>query len=63
MLENQDCIVDAFCNMDVLYIFPIYDLFLFSNNMKRELQINNADYLTIFFRLLKSHYKFIGILL
>lgn len=47
--------------MAVIYVFPVYYLFQFSNNMKKALQINNANYLSISFRYLKSHYKFIGI--
>lgn len=45
-----------------IYFFPVYYLYKFSNNMKKALEINDEDSLTAAFEMLKSHYKFIGIL-
>lgn len=47
----------------VLYFFPIYYLFQFSAKMKAALQEQSSDLLQLAFENLKSHYKFMGILL
>lgn len=46
----------------VLYAFPVYYLYQFSNNVKKALEMDNTGFLTNSFNYLKSHYKFIGIL-
>jgi len=46
----------------VLYFFPIYYLFKFSENMKNALEKSEQTTLTKAFDYLHSHYKFIGIL-
>lgn len=46
----------------VIYFFPVYYLYKFSNNMKKALQTKDEDLLSSAFEMLKSHYKFIGIL-
>lgn len=47
----------------VLYFFPIYYLFQFSAKMKAALQQQSSELLQQAFENLKSHYKFMGILL
>lgn len=47
----------------VLYFFPIYYLFQFSSKMKAALQNQSSELLEQAFSNLKSHYKFMGILL
>lgn len=47
----------------VLYFFPIYYLFQFSSKMKAALQTQSSELLEQAFSNLKSHYKFMGILL
>ncbi|MDA3906360.1 MAG: hypothetical protein PF484_09820 [Bacteroidales bacterium] len=47
----------------VLYFFPIYYLFQFSQGIIKAYKTNNEDILNTSFRFLKSHYKFIGIML
>lgn len=49
--------------MAVLYFFPIYYLFQFSSKMKAALQTQSSELLEQAFSNLKSHYKFMGILL
>ncbi len=49
--------------MAVLYFFPIYYLFQFSSKMKAALQTQSSELLEQAFGNLKSHYKFMGILL
>lgn len=46
-----------------IYFFPIYYLYKFSGNMKRALASKDEDTLTKAFEYLKSHYKFVGILM
>ena len=46
----------------VIYFFPVYYLLQFSNKMKKALQTKNDDNLANAFEMLKSHYKFIGVL-
>lgn len=46
-----------------LYFFPVYYLFKFSSNGKRAFRENDSEALTESFGYLKSHYKFIGILM
>lgn len=46
----------------VIYAFPVYFLFQFSENVKKALEINDTTFLTKSLGYLKSHYKFIGIL-
>ena len=47
----------------VIYFFPIYYLYKFSGNMKRALVSKDEDTLTKALEYLKSHYKFVGILM
>jgi hypothetical protein len=47
----------------IVYFFPIYYLFKFSEDLKFALEMGHEEQLTSAFRWLKSHYKFIGILL
>jgi hypothetical protein len=47
----------------VLYFFPILYLFKFASSLKEALNSNRTDKLTDAFESLKSHYKFIGILI
>lgn len=49
--------------MAVLYFFPIYYLFQFSSKMKAALEQQSSELLQQAFENLKSHYKFMGILL
>jgi len=49
--------------MAVIYFFPVYYLYKFSEDMKRALELGQEEQLTSAFRWLKSHYKFIGILM
>lgn len=45
-----------------LYFFPVYYLYQFSSKMKTALLTKNDDTLSDAFEVLKSHYKFIGVL-
>lgn len=47
----------------LVYFFPIYHLYKFSAKIRRGLGSQNEAEVTEAFRFLKSHYKFIGILL
>ncbi|KQR91482.1 hypothetical protein ASG01_14015 [Chryseobacterium sp. Leaf180] len=47
----------------VFYYFPISYLYRFSSNMRNALTANNQASLTKAFEFLKSHYKFMGILI
>lgn len=49
--------------MAVLYFFPIYYLFRSSTGIKNGINSNDQNSLTTGFENLKSHYKFIGILM
>lgn len=49
--------------MAVLYFFPIYYLNKFASNLKVALQQNNSETLATSLGFLKSHYKFIGIMM
>lgn len=46
-----------------VYFFPVYYLFKFSSNAKKAFRENDSEALTTSFGYLKSHYKFIGILM
>ncbi|KAF2510846.1 hypothetical protein EYY60_10100 [Flavobacterium zhairuonense] len=46
-----------------LYFFPVYYLFRFGSNAKRAFRENDSEALTSSLGYLKSHYKFIGILM
>ncbi|KAF2333076.1 DUF5362 family protein [Flavobacterium daemonense] len=46
-----------------IYFFPVYYLFKFSSNAKRAFRENDSEALTSSLGYLKSHYKFIGILM
>ncbi|WP_334058423.1 DUF5362 family protein [Polaribacter sp. P097] len=48
--------------MALLYIFPVYYLFQFSNKLKKALASKNDEVLANAFEMLKSHYKYIGVL-
>ena len=47
----------------IVYFFPIYYLNKFASNLKVALKNNNTDSLTVSLGYLKSHYKFIGIMM
>lgn len=47
----------------LVYFFPVYYLYKFSEEMKNALDLGREENLTGAFRWLKSHYKFIGILI
>lgn len=49
--------------MAVIYFFPILYLYRFAQKMKSALKSNNQEVLTSSFEYLKSHYKFIGIMM
>ncbi|MRX67855.1 hypothetical protein SAMN06265349_105230 [Flavobacterium resistens] len=46
-----------------VYFFPVYYLFRFGSNAKRAFRENDSEALTSSLGYLKSHYKFIGILM
>jgi len=46
----------------VIYFFPIYFLFMFSKYSKNAIENLDSNSLEIAFKYLKSHYKFMGIL-
>ena len=48
--------------MALLYFFPIFYLYKFSTLSKKAIYEENTEDLTLAFKNLKSHYKFIGIL-
>ena len=47
----------------LLYFFPIRYLYIFSSKMKKAFEGNDSQEMTDAFENLKSHYKFIGILM
>ncbi|MFD2939627.1 hypothetical protein [Flavobacterium notoginsengisoli] len=49
--------------MAAFYFFPVYYLFKFSSNAKKAFRDNDSEALTSSLGYLKSHYKFIGILM
>jgi hypothetical protein len=49
--------------MAALYFFPVYYLNKFSTNAKRAFKDNDSEVLTASLGYLKSHYKFIGIMM
>jgi len=49
--------------MAALYFFPIYYLYKFSSNTKKAFRDNDSGALTDSLGYLKSHYKFIGVLM
>lgn len=49
--------------MAAIYAFPIYYLYKFSVNTRAALDSGSSDTLGEAFRFLKSHYKFIGIMM
>jgi len=46
----------------LLYFFPTYYLFQFSNNMGKAYKTNSSSYVTEAFKNLKSSFKFVGIM-
>lgn len=46
----------------LLYFFPLYYLLQFSKKIKKALKTKNDQMLANAFQMLKSHYKFIGVL-
>jgi hypothetical protein len=46
--------------LSIIY-FPVYYLFQFSSKMKKALATKNDETLASAFKMLKSHYKFIGV--
>ncbi|MBL6447951.1 hypothetical protein JMN32_16665 [Fulvivirga sp. 29W222] len=49
--------------MGLLYFFPLYYLYNFSTNIRNAIRSGNNHELSVAFKNLKSHYKFIGILI
>lgn len=45
----------------VIYFFPVYYLYQFSNKMKEALLVKDDEILANAFEMLKSHYKFVGV--
>ena len=56
LIMTITCLIVAF-----LYSFPVYFLLRFSNKMKRALASKDDEILAGAFKVLKSHYKFIGV--
>ena len=56
-------ITGIYLAMAGVYFLPIYYLFNFGNNVKKGFSENDSDKLEIAFKNLKSHYKFIGVLM
>ena len=52
----------AYVALSVVYIFPMLWLMKFSTNMQKALEQTSENKLTEAFRYLKSHFKFMGIL-
>ena len=48
--------------MAIIYFFPILYLYKFSSSIKNGILNSSSDQLDLAFRNLKSHYKFMGIL-
>jgi hypothetical protein len=46
----------------IIYFFPMYYLFQFSNRMNKALLMKNDETFEKAFEMLKSHYKYIGVL-
>lgn len=46
-----------------IYFFPVYYLFRFGSNAKKAFRDNDSEMLTSSLGYLKSHYKFIGVLM
>ena len=49
--------------MAVLYFFPVYYLYRFSENLGHALNTGSEDALTTSLQFLKNHYTFVGVLL
>jgi uncharacterized membrane protein len=49
--------------MGVIYFFPIYYLWKFSKHSKKSIALNDTSELTLSLKYLKSHYKFMAILI
>ncbi len=47
--------------LSIIYFFPVYYLLQFSRKMKKALATKNDETLASAFKMLKSHYKFIGV--
>jgi len=47
----------------VLYFFPVFYLLKFSTNMRNAIEKSDQSILTLAFQNLKSHYRFLGILI
>ncbi|MDG1227314.1 MAG: hypothetical protein P8P15_04995 [Polaribacter sp.] len=47
--------------LSIIYFFPVYYLLQFSSKMKKALTTKNNETLAGAFKMLKSHYKFIGV--
>ena len=59
---SVEFVVIVYFVLAVLYFFPIFYLYKFSRKMKSALLEKNTEDLTAAFSNLKSHYKFIGIM-
>lgn len=51
----------AYLLFALLYFFPVYYLMQFANKMKKALSTKNDETLAESFKMLKSHYKFLGV--
>jgi uncharacterized membrane protein (DUF485 family) len=47
--------------LSIIYFFPVYYLLQFSSKMKKALATKNDETLASAFKMLKYHYKFIGV--
>lgn len=47
--------------LSIIYFFPVFYLLQFSSKMKKALATKNDETLAGAFKMLKSHYKFIGV--
>ncbi|RUT78616.1 DUF5362 family protein [Ancylomarina longa] len=52
----------AYILIAILYFFPIFYLYKFSNYSKNAIENKDSNVLNLAFKNLKSHYKFMGIL-
>jgi hypothetical protein len=51
-----------YISLAAIYFFPVYYLFLFSNNVIKSYKAENEESLNASFIYLKKHFKFIGVL-
>lgn len=58
----EGLVVLLYALIGLLYFFPTYYLFQFSNNMGKAYKTNSSSYVTEAFKNLKSCFKFVGIM-